>query len=249
MRALHFFLFCLVASSFAQASLPHQQHARDGWRLVSELDGLNDNRVLAEYVAGPGYVDDVVAVRRDLNRDGDFDDTDEGFLYYLADQQHSTVALLDASGDVVERYGYDAFGAPSFYDAFGAPIAASAYGNDRLYTGRQWLPALGLYDYRQRMYDPAVGRFLTTDPASDPNNFGNPYTYVANNPRAFLDPYGDIWETPWDVASLGLGGASFVYNISQGDYVSAAVDAVDPGLDAAATVLPAVLRGAGFASP
>ena len=181
----------------------------DGWRLVSELDGLNGIRALAEYVPGPGYMDDIVASRRDQNRDGDFEDANEGFLYYLTDQQHSTVALLDDTGTVVERYGYDAFGGPSFYDGSGAPIAASAVGNNHLYTGREWQPGLGVYDYRQRMYNPATGRFLTTDPANDAANLGNPYTYVGNNPGTFVDPFG---EERWgaqsyfaDVADVGYG--------------------------------------------
>ena len=179
----------------------------DGWRLVSELDGLNGNRVVAEYVPGPTYVDDVVAARRDQNRDGDFNDAYEGFLYYLTDQQHSTVALLDGTGAVVERYGYDAFGAPSFHDPDGNSTTrtSSAVGNDRLYTGRQWLPALKLYDYRQRLYDPAMGRFLTRDPVYDPANLGNPYTYVGNNPGAFVDPYG-LWGWDADYVQYGLAG-------------------------------------------
>ena len=107
----------------------------DGWRLVSEADGVS-GEVVAEYVPGPGYVDHTIAARRDLDRDGDFEDTNEGWLYYLTDQQFSTVALLDETGAVVERYGYDAFGAPSFFDGSGDPIAGSDYGNNRLYTGR-----------------------------------------------------------------------------------------------------------------
>ncbi len=217
----------------------------DGWRLVSELDGMANNRVIAEYVPGPTYVDDVVAARRDQNRDGDFNDANEGFLYYLTDQQHSTVALLDGTGAVAERYGYDAFGAPSFHDGNGSPIAASAVGNDRLYTGRQWLPTLALYDYRQRLYDPAMGRFLTTDPVYDPANLGNPYTYVGNNPGAFVDPYGDLLETVWDAASLALGTASLGYNLHQGNYLSAGVDAVGVALDAVATAIPILPGGAG----
>lgn len=141
----------------------------DGWRLVAEVDGLM-GEVVAEYVPGPGYVDHTIAARRDLDRDGDFGGANEGWLYYLTDQQFSTVALLDASGAVVERYGYDAFGAPSFFDGSGDPKAESAVGNTRLYTGREWLPELGLYDYRQRLYNPNTGRFLTRDPAYDSAN-------------------------------------------------------------------------------
>ncbi len=219
----------------------------DGWRLVSELDGLNGNRVVAEYVPGPTYVDDVVAARRDQNRDGDFNDAYEGFLYYLTDQQHSTVALLDGTGTVAERYGYDAFGAPSFHNGSGSPIAASAVGNDRLYTGRQWLPALKLYDYRQRLYDPAMGRFLTRDPVYDPANLGNPYTYVGNNPGAFVDPYGEVAETVWDVASLGLGAGSLGFNLYQGNYFDALLDTVGVAADGVAALVPFVPGGAGVA--
>jgi RHS repeat-associated protein len=199
------------------------------------VDGLTGERI-AEYVPGPSYVDDLVASGRDANSDGVIRANE--LRYPLADQQHSTVALMDVSGNVVERYGYDAFGTPTFYDGSGTPVAASAVGNDHLYTGRQWLTELGLYDYRQRMYNPATGRFLTTDPAHDPANLGNPYTYVANNPGAFVDPYGDYFELPLEALSLGLGTASFAYNLSQGNYLSAGVDAVGVALDGIGSLIP-----------
>ncbi len=92
------------------------------------------------------------------------------------------------------------------------PLAASAAGNRRLYTGREYLPDLGVYDYRQRLYDPTLGRFLTTDPVHDPVNLGNPYTYVGNNPGAFVDPYGEErWGTQsyWR-ESLDVGYGYFI---------------------------------------
>jgi RHS repeat-associated protein len=216
----------------------------DGWRLLSEVDGLTGERI-AEYVPGPSYVDDLVASGRDANSDGVIRANE--LLYPLADQQHSTVALMDVNGAVVERYGYDAFGAPTFYNNAGTDIGSSAAGNAHLYTGRQWLPELGLYDYRQRMYDPTTGRFLTTDPAHDPTNLGNPYTYVANNPAAFVDPYGEALETPWDLFSLGLGSVSLGYNLSQGNYLSAGVDAVGVALDGFGAAVPFVPGGVGAA--
>jgi RHS repeat-associated protein len=110
---------------------------------------------------------------------------------------------------VAERYSYDPFGVPIVHDATGDPIAQSAYGNKRLYTGLPWLPDLGLYDNRQRLYNPAAGRFLTQDPVHDPANLGNPYTYVGNNPGAYVDPYGtERWgEQSYlaDVADVGYG--------------------------------------------
>jgi RHS repeat-associated protein len=188
---------------------------------LAEVDGLT-GETLAEYIHGPAYVDDIVASFRDLDDDGNFTDTNEQ-RYHLTDQQHSTVALLDTNGDVIERYGYDAFGAPSFYNGAGTSISESAVGNHHLYTGREYLPELGLYDYRQRHYDPALGRFLTTDPVYDPANLGNPYTYVGNNPGAFVDPYG-LWGIRFgrNGPNIGVGEATLqfdrsFFDFSQGD--------------------------------
>ena len=35
---------------------------------------------------------------------------------------------------------------------------------DLLDTGQQWLPELGMYHYKARIYSPTLGRFLQTDP-------------------------------------------------------------------------------------
>jgi RHS repeat-associated protein len=47
-----------------------------------------------------------------------------------------------------------------------------------------------MYYYRARMYDPASGRFASSDPigfsAGDPNL----YRYVGNMPGAYSDPSG-----------------------------------------------------------
>lgn len=157
------------------------RYVYDGWQLVQEIDALT-NTVIAEYVYGPGYVDDVVQSKRDGNT-----------YYHHTDQQYSTVAVTDASGTVVELYDYDAFGNPTVYDATGAALPASAINNPVLYTGRTWQPELGLYDYRNRQYDPTTGRFTTPDPLGahgDWNNLGNAYTYVGNNPGRYVDPLG-----------------------------------------------------------
>lgn len=60
-----------------------------------------------------------------------------------------------------------------------------------LYTGQEWDSEIGLYNYHARQYHPALGRFLTPDPA---HQFANPYCYVANNPVNGTDPTGKITE-------------------------------------------------------
>jgi RHS repeat-associated protein len=52
---------------------------------------------------------------------------------------------------------------------------------DRRFTGQRWEASLGLYDYRARFYDPALGRFIQPDPlVPEPGNPQglNRYGYV-----------------------------------------------------------------------
>ena len=74
-------------------------------------------------------------------------------------------ALVDLnSGNVVEKYSYDAFGKPTITDAMGNLRSTSAVGNRFMFQGREWISELGIYDYRHRFYHPLLGRFLQSDP-------------------------------------------------------------------------------------
>ncbi|NLW48878.1 MAG: RHS repeat-associated core domain-containing protein, partial [Firmicutes bacterium] len=48
------------------------------------------------------------------------------------------------------------------------------------FTGKELDPDTGLYYYCARWYDSELGRFVSEDPAGDPNN-PNLYVYGANN--------------------------------------------------------------------
>ena len=81
------------------------------------------------------------------------------------DQHGNVVAVLDQFGALAEKYTYDAFGKPKVFDKDGNErTGGSAIGNRFLFTGREYLAELGIYDYRHRMYHPGLGRFLQTDP-------------------------------------------------------------------------------------
>src|SRR5262249_42715691 len=61
------------------------------------------------------------------------------------------------------------------------------------FTGHESDDELGLVNAKGRIYDPKVGRFLTTDPiVAEPlsGQAWNPYAYVFNNPLSLVDPSG-----------------------------------------------------------
>ncbi len=144
----------------------------------------------ADYVYG-NYVDEVLLSARDFDGNGLPDET----YYYHTDDQWNVAALTDSLGDVVERYLYDDFGAPTVTDVNWVPLAtnASTVSNTRLFQGRDYEWSTQLYHYRARYMEPATGRFTTRDPIGiwgDVLHLGNGYTFLNNNPWSLIDPFG-----------------------------------------------------------
>jgi RHS repeat-associated protein len=98
----------------------------------------------------------------------------------------------DTAGNIVAQYEYDAFGQPYFYDSWGNNIGYSPWGNRFLFTGREYLSDLKLYDYRNRMYQPQLGRFMQPDPKEFGAGDYNLYRYCHNDPVNKSDPLGLI---------------------------------------------------------
>jgi RHS repeat-associated protein len=83
------------------------------------------------------------------------------------------------------------------YTGFGSLVASTGSGLDRYgYTGREWDNTLSLQYSRARIYDPATGRFLSTDPLGFSAGDVNLYRYVANSPTNASDPSGCFWFVP-----------------------------------------------------
>ena len=114
-----------------------------------------------QYVWSPRYVDAVVL--RDENTDQD-SLCDDARLYYVADANFNVTALVDTAGDAVERYLYSPYGSVTIYDGTWTNTrASSGYANAVLYTGREYDPETGLYQYRNRYYSAELGRFASRD--------------------------------------------------------------------------------------
>jgi RHS repeat-associated protein len=152
-------------------------YVHDGLDLIEELD--EGGSLKATYVHGPG-IDRPLAMIRDGKT-----------FYYHVDRLGSVSHLTDEQGRVVAAYVYDPFG--KMREQHGS------IRNPFTFTGREYDASTGLYYYRARYYDAALGRFLTIDPVpprmTEPLEL-NPYLYVRNSPLRFVDPLGLMTETP-----------------------------------------------------
>ena len=145
------------------------QFLYDGDALVAEYDGSNN--ILRRYIHGPGADNPVIWFEGSAL-------TTANAAYLIADRQGSIVATANTAGAVTANLTYDAYGVPN------------AWGGSRFrYTSQIELPEAGLYYYKARVYDPASGRFLQTDPVGYADNV-NWYAYTGNDPVNGADPSG-----------------------------------------------------------
>ena len=111
--------------------------------------------------------------------------------YVVSDPLGSTAVMLNAAGAVTDRFFHQPFGKRINADgtAFSGVLGPMKNG----FTGQESDDAFGLINFKGRMYDPALKRFISADPLVTYPGFGqswNPYSYVLNSPLNFTDPSG-----------------------------------------------------------
>ena len=225
----------------------------DGWNLIEENTGAGS--VSRNYVHG-ARVDEIVKQLIQYN---------PAPRYFHYDARGHCTLQTDANGNIAEQYEYDAFGYPYFFDAAGTAMTVngrpdSPWGNRFLFTGREWLSDLKLYDYRARMYQPELGRFLQPDPKEFAAGDYNLYRYCHNDPINKSDPDGlvdkdyaepSVWSqnyNPTDRVSMA-GHANAVNGlVVNGKEVTAptvAKDAITAGYGPSKTIVELSMCGTG----
>lgn len=137
--------------------------------ILAETD--TSGKITAYYVYGLGLVSKI---------------TSEGKAYYYHyDGLGSTIAITDSSGNIVNKYAYDAFGS--------VLKSEEQISNSFKYVGRFGVmdEGNGLLYMRARYYDPGVGRFINKDPIGLLGGL-NMYVYGGNNPVNKVDPSGEF---------------------------------------------------------
>ena len=175
----------------------------DDQQMIEQRDGSEQTAM--QVVFGTEYIDE--PVRLDVNTDPatDNDCLDAGgsaFYYYHQDANFNVVALTDSSGDVAQRYLYDAYGTPYVFDTDDTGVASREILDPRLevtgsvtvyqpflFTGRFYDFETNLYHYRARTYHPALGRFMQHDPLGYVDGMSM-YEYALSDPGYWVDPFG-----------------------------------------------------------
>jgi RHS repeat-associated protein len=114
-------------------------------------------------------------------------------LYWHKDSLGSVVGVSNRDGSSYEHMAFDPWG-NRIRNSGLADHAVNPLHGDRGFTGHEQLDEVALVHMNGRIYDPAIGRFLSTDPVvGDPNDLQtyNRYSYVYNQPLRYADPDGN----------------------------------------------------------
>ncbi len=119
--------------------------------------------------------------------------------YYSTNVQGDIIAILDATGNSVVQYVYDAWG--NIRSAAGTLASTLGAHNPLRYRGYVYDNETALYYLQSRYYNPEIGRFLNADALASTGQGlagNNMFAYCGNNPAIYCDPTGRFLEEVWD---------------------------------------------------
>ena len=217
------------------------QYSSQDERSLKTVTSSNGQKSQCLYIHGLSHLPTI-----EINKDEDENEIVKRFIhlpgcvallyegkYYFVSQDHigSTRTIIDESGEVVGQYNYDIYGNPTTIKTPGFPY-------NYLYTNQEYEEETNLYNYKARLYDPEIGRFLMVDPAMQ---YASPYIYAGNNPMLYIDPTGEF---SWRAFSAAMGALAIIGGVA---LTIATAGAATPIL-IGATIASGALIGAGVSS-
>lgn len=176
-------------------------------RSKMEIKRYNNSQILRYYLNGSHEVDVTPAGEKErLYLGGDaysapavlVKESGSWNVYYICrDHLGSITQITNGSGVMQQELSYDAWGRlrnPGTLAVY-APDTEPTLFLGRGYTGHEHLTMFGLVNMNARLYDPAVGRFLSPDPYVQMTDFSqnyNRFSYAMNNPLVYIDKDGEI---------------------------------------------------------
>ncbi len=149
--------------------------------------------------------------------------------YLVHDNLGSTAVVVDASGNLEGRYAWDGWG-DLVNPATGNGSDPDATADEALtsigYTGHEMFWAAGLIHTHARLYDPSIGRWMSSDPVVpgvDNPQALNRYSYALNNPTTLVDVNGHWPDFPYAPSQQLQMGAYYEYVAATTNYVQAGV--------------------------
>ncbi|BCJ95506.1 hypothetical protein acsn021_30750 [Anaerocolumna cellulosilytica] len=139
----------------------------NGWKVLAEQD--ESNQTTNRIVLGYGII-----ASDSLKQEGN------AYQYFHWNEHGDTEYITGEDGQVLNRYGYDAFGSLT--------TAEEIVRNRYTYNGEQYDAITSQYYLRARFYNPQVARFTQEDVYRGDGL--NLYAYCANNPVMYEDTSG-----------------------------------------------------------
>jgi RHS repeat-associated protein len=130
--------------------------------------------------------------------------------WFHQDGLGSINAISKETGEIAQRFAYDAWGKRVNGTNGSAVTSSNNEGFTRGYTDHEHLEDLGLIHMNGRVYDPTLARFVSADPLIDDLGDAqsyNRFSYVNNNPLKYTDPsgYSKFWRKMFGVSLFGGG--------------------------------------------
>jgi RHS repeat-associated protein len=185
------------------------------WQVLEERVGTSANAE-RQFVWGLRYIDDLTLRDRDTNNDGTLDER----MFALQDPSWNVVGLTDSSGNMQERYAYDAYGIPTVLTATFGSRSSSSYAWETRFAGYAYDTGIGLYVVRNRRLNSKVGTWEQRDLYGFGRDGASLYQYAHSRPSVFVDPSGRILIAIDGTASKAFRESGLSFDDSTGTWRS-----------------------------